>query len=192
MRTGDLVAQLEEAGVSVVIIGGVALRLYDSPRVTQDLDLAVRTLDVDTVLEKMYDLGYALVTRVDKAVAHLAPTCAAAERWVNRANPGSLSFVAAPPELRSRLESEAAEDSLAVEHSSIHIESQVDFIYEPPVPFPRLKARAKTVDLGGSGALVAAPEDLIALKEARSDRTSDDDSDISYLRKLLADGTAGD
>ena len=41
-----LLRLLYENKITAVLIGGIALRLYNSPRVTHDIDLAVRTLDI--------------------------------------------------------------------------------------------------------------------------------------------------
>jgi hypothetical protein len=54
-----------------------------------------------------------------------------------------------------------------------------------PVPYPRLRSRAKPFQVGATTVLVAAPQDLIALKEMRSDRSAADDADIAYLKTLL-------
>ena len=186
MQITELVEFLQDHEITGVIIGGVALRLYDSTRVTQDLDLAVRTLDTDAVIDTMYDLGYLLVTAVDEAHASLASTRGGAQRWIARANPGSLSFVAAPADRPSDDQGDAgAAQQLRVRHDQLDITSQVDFVYELPVPFPRLLSRARPVRLGETTVMVASPEDLIALKELRADRSAADDADIAYLRSLL-------
>jgi len=180
MEAIELIRLLSDRGVTPIVIGGVAMRLYDSPRVTQDLDLAVRTLDTERILETMYELSYALVVGVDDKSARFAPTRSVARAWVDRENPGSLSFVIAPIDM-------AGDTMIVVEHRIISIESQVDFLYELPVPYPRLKLHARSMEVAGHPMLVAAPVDLIALKQDRSDRSSTDDFDIAFLQGLGQD-----
>jgi hypothetical protein len=157
VQTADLTRELMERGIVAIVVGGVAMRTYDSPRVTQDLDLAIRTLDVDDIIDLMYDLGYLLVTGVDVEAAHLAADRHAAQRWLAVENPGCLSFVAAPTEVAG---------------------GQDD-------------AGGQTARGEGSSA-EGRPPDLIALKEARSDRSADDEADIAFLRRLLEDrGASG-
>jgi hypothetical protein len=158
VQAAELTRELMERGIVPIVVGGVAMRIYDSPRVTQDLDLAIRTLDVDDIIDLMYDLGYLLVTGVDDEAAHLAADRSAAQRWLAVENPGSLSFVAAPTDV------DGGYEPYYVNHASIDIESQVDFLYE---------------------LAVSSPADLIALKEARSDHSADDEADIAFLMRLL-------
>ncbi len=58
METSQLVARLRAAGVETVVIGGIAMRLHGSTRVTQDLDLAIRGLDSDRSAADDADLAY--------------------------------------------------------------------------------------------------------------------------------------
>ena len=48
--------------IDFVVVGGVALRLYNSPRVTHDIDLAVKSLDLDKIIALMYENSYYLIT----------------------------------------------------------------------------------------------------------------------------------
>jgi len=41
MSPGGLVGLLDSYNIAAVIVGGIAMRLHESPRVTQDLDLAI-------------------------------------------------------------------------------------------------------------------------------------------------------
>ena len=198
MQTAELTRALVGRGIVPIVVGGVAMRFYESPRVTQDLALAIRTLDVDDTIDLMYDLSYLLVTGVDAEAARLAANRHAAQRWLAVENPGSLSFVAAPTDVRGATEApgegvsaeEPPPDHRMVNHTSIEIESQVDFLYELAVPYPRLKSRSREIDVSGTTLLVASPADLIALKEARSDRSADDEADIAFLKGLLQGGDA--
>ena len=62
----QLLRDLYENQITAILIGGIALRLYNSPRVTHDLDLAVRTLDIDKIIDLMYGHGYYLIVSVEE------------------------------------------------------------------------------------------------------------------------------
>ncbi len=173
----DLLRRLAADGIPFVLIGGVAARLYGSARVTQDVDLAVRSLDLDAILRMAIESGFALVTEVGDKAAVLIDDVDAASRWVETTKPGSLSFVASPP-------GAGACTSRRVAHTDLDIESQIDFLYDLAVPFPRLKSRAVARRLAGIDVPVSSPGDLVALKLARSDRSAADDADIAFLRAL--------
>ena len=65
MNLTKIVKLLKENNITCVLIGGLAMRLYNSPRVTNDIDLAVRTLDVDAIIDLMYANGSYMVRGVD-------------------------------------------------------------------------------------------------------------------------------
>ena len=132
----DLLRRLASSAIELVLIGGVAVRLHGSTRVTQDVDVVARTLDLDRILQIAIRAGYCLVVSVDNAGAEVVTDLGFANRWIESTKPGSLSFVALPK------------------------------------------------DVGGLEMPVAAPADLIRLKEARTDRSTADDADIAFLRPL--------
>ena len=57
MNAGKIIALLEARGIPVVVIGGIAMRLHDSPRVTQDLDLSIPSSAGDSALRALYEKG---------------------------------------------------------------------------------------------------------------------------------------
>ena len=179
MNPVELIERLSTRGIVAVIIGGIALRLYDSPRVTQDLDLAVRTLDIDRIIDAMYADGYGLVVGVDNESVSLANEATTAESWIEMKRPGSLSFVSRP----SR---RAGGEIIVAPHEDIDVLTQVDFLIDLSVPYSRLLQNARAFKAGNTELIVASPEDIIALKSSRSDRSSADDADIDYLNRLLA------
>src|SRR6056297_3408101 len=83
-----------EHNIDFVVVGGVALRLYNSPRVTHDIDIAARTLDLDKIIALMYENSYYLITRVKADTITIALTAAKAQQWVEQTKSGSISFVA--------------------------------------------------------------------------------------------------
>ncbi|TVR03721.1 MAG: hypothetical protein EA403_06335 [Spirochaetaceae bacterium] len=173
MTHKELLTNLVAEGVEFVVIGGTALRLYNSPRVTHDIDLAIRALDVDHVVDVMYRLGYCLVTSVTETHAAVCSSAAAARAWIERESPGSASFVMVAGEVASEV---------PLDH--IDVASQVDFLFELTIPAMHLRKNARRIELPDLSFLVASVDDLIRLKEARSDRSAADEDDLRFLRAL--------
>ncbi len=174
MTHKEILQMLTAADLSFVLIGGTAMRLYSSPRVTHDIDLAIRTLDIDRVLPLMYSRNYRLISGLTEETITLLSTPEEAHRWIEKQKPGSLSFVYPRQEAAGE-----------VPLTQIDPSSQVDFLFELPLPLPLLTRRARRFSLADTSFLVASPEDLIRLKEARQDRGPSDNEDIRYLRDLL-------
>jgi len=146
MTTSRLIAILAEAGISSVIIGGVAMRLHDSSRATQDLDLSVAATDVDKAVRTLYSAGWVLVCAVTDRGATVFGTVAAALSWIDEAAPGSLTLIRRPaslPDVPSR----------DVPHREIEVESQIDLLYDLAVPFgsPAERGTARQVGCGSRG-----------------------------------------
>ena len=152
-------------------MGGVALRLYNSPRVTHDIDLAVKSLDLDKIIALMYENSYYLITRVKSDTITITLTADLAGKWVKQTKSGSLSFVA--------LHSEPQQSEVYMQ--TVDISSQVDILFELGIPIMRLKENARLIQLQDISFRVAAIDDLIQLKEQRSDKSWTDEQDISYL-----------
>lgn len=181
MTPVEIVAVLTQNGIPAVIIGGVAMRLHRSTRVTQDLDLCIPSIAIDRAVATLYDNRYVIVTAVRDECATILLSVLEANRWIDAHNPGSLTFVVRPSGL-------GTESPQSVPHNEIEIESQVDILYDLTVPFGRLLHEAHTVTVNGITVRYATARHLIQLKEARSDRSSADDADIAYLHDLLDRG----
>lgn len=181
MKPAEVIALLAQNGIEAVIIGGVAMRLHRSPRVTQDLDVSVPSMHVDPVMRLMYQHGFVVVTAVTETGAEVAATIDGARQWVESAHPGSITFVARPS-------TDLGLGPQEVPHEALDVESQVDVLYDLAVPFGRLLHDSHTVTVAGVTIRYAAAHHLVQLKEARSDRSAADESDLAYLRALLAEG----
>ncbi|MFP4432135.1 MAG: nucleotidyl transferase AbiEii/AbiGii toxin family protein [Spirochaetaceae bacterium] len=178
MTHKELLTRLVEEGIEFVVIGGTALRLYNSPRVTHDIDLAIRELDVDRVVALMYRLWYRLVTAVYDDSLSTCPTNREADEWIERQKPGSISFIIC-----------SKDESAQVPFERIDVSSQVDFLFELGIPAVQLGRNARPVEIPGLSFLVASIDDLIRLKEARPDRDAADEDDLRFLRGLKADAS---
>ena len=179
MTHKELLKLLTENDILFVVIGGVAMRVYASPRPTSGIDLAVRTLDVDAVLELLYSRSYYLITQVDADRATIALDAVAAAERVESEKAGAMSL--AKLRYLPRKESIPLEEILA--------ESQVNVFFEPGVPIARLAANAQTVELPDVSFRVAAVEDLITMEERRPDGSEAEGEDLRFLRRLLRRGS---
>ena len=93
MTHKELLKLFRSHDIDFVVVGGVALRLYNSPRVTHDIDLAVRTLDLDTIISLMYAHSYYLLTEVEADAVYLSLNERDAGQWIENVKTGSLSFI---------------------------------------------------------------------------------------------------
>jgi hypothetical protein len=160
--------------IDFVVIGGLALRLYNSPRLTHDIDIAIRTLDVDRVIELMYRNSYLLINDVQDKSLTVALTYREAQEWVGIHNAGSLSFIIPV----------ANPSGLEIPMEKIDLSSQVDVLFELGVPIMRLIQNSRMIQLQDISFRVASREDLITLKKQRSDKSPADEDDIRYLESL--------
>ncbi len=151
------------------------MRLYNSPRVTHDLDLAVRTLDIDKITELMYEYGYYLVTAVENDSAQICLSADEANQWIIDTKSGSTTFIGF----------EKTQPSAQVALQEIDITTQIDYLFEPGIPVMRLKKNAKKVPIDDFFILLASVPDLLALKENRPDKNGADYTDIQFLKDLL-------
>lgn len=175
MTQKELLKLLSKNKILFVVVGGVAMRLYNSPRVTHDIDLAVRTLDVDDILTLLYSCGYFVVTDLNDDGAKLALTTEDAGAWVESSKAGAVSLV--------MLKSAPRQDKISLQE--IVIPSQVDLLFELGIPILRLAQNAQTIELEDITFKVASAEDLLTLKELRPDKTDADRDDIRFLKQLL-------
>ena len=172
----QLLRVLIENDVNVILVGGLALRIYNSPRVTHDMDLAIRSLDIDSVIELMYKHGFFMVTSVDENNAYVQIGPKQASEWIDSSGMSSMTFVEVGEQLSGN----------AVPLTKIDITTQVDFLFDLSVPFMRLMERASMVQVDDFSIQLASAEDLLRLKSAREDKTGADFADIEFLKELLA------
>lgn len=174
MTHRELLKLLVENNIEFVVIGGVALRLYNSPRVTHDIDIAARTLDLDNIIALMYSRSYYLVTGVQEENVFIALNSKEAGQWVEQTKAGSISFVLlynTPDQRKAPM-------------GNIDTSSQVDILFELGIPIMRLKDHARIIQLQDVSFPVASIEDLITLKEQRTDKSPADEDDIRYLNSI--------
>lgn len=152
-----LLESLADTGLEFVIVGGVAARLYGSPRLTHDVDIVPR-LDADSW---------------QRAVDML---------WSKGARPRIPERLDAVRELSRVGEWITDKGMLALTFRSPDGSSEVDLLVGEADRFDDLRSRATKVQMGARTFFVAHIDDLIAMKE-RAGRPQDR-LDIDALRKI--------
>ena len=161
--------------IPAVLIGGLAMRIYNSPRVTHAMDLAIRTLDIDKIVTFMYESGFYLATYADDESVTVCLHSVEASEWVESSRTGSMSFFCFDRKC----------DTIKVPISSIDITSEIDFMFDVSIPFAKLYKNSRIIELDTVRIHVAAAEDLLYLKGKRPDKSASDYADIEFLKDLL-------
>jgi hypothetical protein len=161
-----LLSALEEKGLQPVLVGGMALVVLGSQRITKDFDLLVSTSELSTdLVERIYREGYELITRFNKAgeVKRSVDNPKVAAARLRLEKPRSVFFYDWKTGLR------------------------VDLLLDFPLPTRDIAERAAKMGKKPRTLRVAAPQDLLRLKEiAYADRKlASDAQDLEFLRKLL-------
>jgi hypothetical protein len=160
---GEIVEDLRDLGLQPVLVGGMALVVLGSRRVTRDFDFVIahpgdrlgRTIDV------FYNRGLELVSRLNgigEVISTIANRKVAAIRLRLDA-PSSAYFFAASTGLR------------------------IDLLFDFPIPAAKLAENATRTKIRTYVFEIAAEEDLLHLKKiAKADRSvAGDAEDIAFL-----------
>lgn len=165
---GELAEGLRALGLAPVLVGGMALVVLGSRRVTRDFDLVISAPgpQLTKVVGLLYDRGLELVSRLAKdgdVAATLATRRVAAARLRIDAPP-TASFYNPRTGLR------------------------VDLLFDFPMVAATLAQRATRVRLGQYGLQVASERDLLLLKKiaAANRRAPGDVEDIAFLEHRRA------
>jgi hypothetical protein len=159
----ELTRQLAALGLQPVLVGGMALVLLGSRRVTRDFDFVIEKPGerLAAVLDVFYDRGLELAARLNEAgdvTATIGNRRVAATR-LRLDQPASVFFCNAETGLR------------------------IDVLFDFPIPARELAARAVPARTPAGVLQVASEPDLLHLKQiARSARAlSTDEQDIAFL-----------
>lgn len=159
----QLVGMLDKHALPCVLIGGRALALYGCRNSDTGIELAVRALDCDALLELFYSLGWRLPVRVDPETDTVdwAADAATATQVVTADDRGGLDFY-------------------RPDEPGAHVLCRMDV----PIPFARLRQRA--IELGDDGLRAACLDDLIILLEHQERHgygSGEEQAQLAFLRQ---------
>lgn len=164
---GELIDDLRALGLTPVLVGGMALVIRGSRRVTNDFDFVIAHPGerLHRTLECLYARGLELVSRLDDAgnvVATIDNTSVAAAR-LRLDKPASVYFYNRDTGLR------------------------VDLLFDFPIDAAALDARATKMRIRSHLFAVASDEDLLTLKRiaAGARSAAGDAEDIAFLESRL-------
>lgn len=166
-EVGALAEALEKKGFQPVLVGGVALVILGSQRVTKDFDFLVslQGLSAGDIVEVFYSRGFELVTKFNQQgeVVRTVDNPKVAAIKLKSDLPQSLFFF----DWKTRL--------------------KVDLLLDFPLSAKDVALRANRVNIKSRSLRIASTEDLLRLKEiAYADRGSAADAqDVEFLKGLL-------
>lgn len=151
--------QLNQKKIDYLVVGGLAVNFHGIPRMTYDLDLMIllerkNMLDIIAFLSKW---GYRPRVPVDpKELADDEKR----NLWIREKNMKAFTF-----------------------YSDKHPLGEIDLLIDAPVPYPQIKKRALSIEIGGEPIPVVSIPDLIRLKQKTGRKQ--DLSDVQLLKKIL-------
>ena len=165
-EVGCIVEDLEGLGMTPVLIGGMALVILGSRRVTRDFDFLVsaRPLEQEKLAKVFYKRGFALASKMDKLGDIIATI--------------DNQKIAA---LRLRLDAPSSAHFLNQKTGL-----QIDLLFDFPLLAVELASRAQTKKVRSYIFRIASKEDLVRLKEiACKDRSlAADAEDLEFLKRI--------
>jgi hypothetical protein len=164
---GAVLEALRELGFNPVLVGGMALVILGSRRVTRDFDFLIEAPGerLADVVDVFYDRGFELVSRLD-ATGNVTATIdnrRVASIRIRADGPASVYFFNAATRLR------------------------IDLLFDFPLPARDVARAAVDMKILGHVFAVASPADLLRLKQiARAARAfAGDAQDIEFLEARL-------
>jgi hypothetical protein len=162
---GEIFKELEDLGLSPVLIGGMALIILGSPRVTKDFDVLVSTqnLDQKALLNIFYKKGFELASKLDQH-GNITATL----------DNQKIALV--------RLQLDSPPSIYLLNHQT---GLRIDVLFDFPLPAQELASRAQRKKIRSYNFCIASKKDLLTLKKiALKDRAfATDAQDIEFLKK---------
>lgn len=163
---GPLTKDLEKHGFIPILVGGMALVVLGSQRVTHDFDFLVSLQDLlsETVLKIFYQHGFELISKINE------------RREVLRTIDNQKAAA-------NRLKIDTPPSAYFYHHKA---QLKIDLLFDFPLPAVEVASRALKIKVRSYPLRVASREDLIRMKEiAYADRRlSSDAQDLEFLRAL--------
>jgi hypothetical protein len=167
---GKLVRRLRAAGYEPVLVGGMALIVYGSSRVTFDTDLlTARPPDLAAakrLMTAVFDAGFVYITKFD---ADALP----------------ISWIDVPNVAAARLMTDCPDTCFFWNRAA---EMRVDVLLDFPLPASGILRGSNSIELAANLRLaVASLEHLAALKEiaVRDRNRAEDALDLTFIRSKL-------
>lgn len=158
MKIAELLQSLADEQVQYVLVGGLAVQLHGFLRATFDIDLVLAMNDANLArfidVAKRYGLTPAIPVPIDSL-----RNAVQIDQW--HREKGMLAFSLREPQVGG---------------------SVVDVLVRPEVPFDKLVANAVVGELFGRRVMVAAIDDLLAMK--RMANRPKDQLDVIALEKI--------
>ncbi|PIR25192.1 MAG: hypothetical protein COX62_08070 [Deltaproteobacteria bacterium CG_4_10_14_0_2_um_filter_43_8] len=165
-EVGQLLRDLEKLTLSPVLVGGMALVILGSRRVTEDFDILIaKNNDLqEQILSLFYSRGFELASKIDQqgTILNTINNQKVASIRMHLDKPSSAYFLKKKSGLR------------------------IDLLFDFPLPAVELAKRAQKKKIRSYTFYVAAREDLIRLKEiaVKNRSRSTDTQDLEFLQQL--------
>lgn len=163
-EVGEIVDALERLGLGPILVGGMALVVLGSRRVTRDFDFVIATPDdkLQKMLTLFYDRGFEMAAQVDAD--------------------GDITLTVDNPKVAAIRVKMDGPESIFLIHRKTGL--RIDLLFDFPIPATELAQRAETKTIRSHAITVASKKDLLRLKEiAHSKRnTPSDAQDIAFLK----------
>jgi hypothetical protein len=160
---GDVTRAFAQLGLHPVLVGGMALVLLGSTRVTRDFDFVVADPGgrLDELLRGLYDRDFELVSRLD-------------------AGGDVRSTIESRRVAGARLRIDAPRSAYFYKPSN---GLRIDLLFDFPLPAKDLASRAESITVGAQRLRVASEDDLLRLKKlAMAGRSAPGDAqDVAFL-----------
>ncbi len=161
---GNIVQKLEVLGLLPILVGGMALVILGSQRVTRDFDFLIssKALDYKNLVKIFYKGGFELASKVDKHnnITHTIDNMTVATSRLRIDSPSSAYFFNKTIGLR------------------------IDLLFDFPLPAEELASRATIKKIRSFSFRIASKQDLIQLKKLaqKNRKLASDAQDLEFLR----------
>ncbi len=162
---GGIAEELEAAGLTPVLVGGMALVVLGSRRVTEDFDFVIAKPEssLEKVIHIFYDHGFELASRLDDDgnIKTTIDNRNIAKIRIQLDEPASIFFF------------------------NKRIKLRVDLMFDFPFAASELFQNAGATNIGARSFHIASEADLIRMKEvaARDRIFAGDAQDLEFLKK---------